>query len=42
MRFKNNEWSVYGELKNGRSAHGSITFGQETLIIGGGSNDETS
>ena len=34
-QFKDNEWSLYGNLKKGRSVHGSITFGDKTMVIGG-------
>ena len=38
-KFENDEWSLLGNLRNGRPAHGSITYGTETLIIGGWTSD---
>ena len=34
-QFKDNKWSLYGNLHKGRSVHGSITFGDKTMVIGG-------
>lgn len=34
-RFKDFEWSIAGRLKKGRWAHAAITFGPNTMIIGG-------
>ena len=34
-QFKNDEWSLYGNLQQSRGFHGSITFGTQTLVIGG-------
>ena len=33
--FKNDQWRRLANLNQGRYAHGSITIGGETLIIGG-------
>ena len=38
-KFENDEWSLLGNLRKGRPAHGSITYGTETLIIGGWTSD---
>ena len=34
-QFKNDEWSLYGNLQQSRDSHGSITYGTQTLVIGG-------
>jgi len=34
-QFKNNQWSRLANLNQRRSGHGSITIGEETMIIGG-------
>ena len=34
-KFENNEWSLYGKLRQPRNGQGSITYGTQTLIIGG-------
>ena len=33
--FKNDRWRNLGDLKQGREYHGSISFGQRTMIVGG-------
>ena len=33
--FRNDEWRKLGSLNKDRYSHGSITVGQETMIIGG-------
>ena len=33
--FKNGEWRRFGELNQGRWAHGSITLGALTMVVGG-------
>ena len=38
-QFKDDAWSLYGNLQKRRLLHGSITSGDETMIIGGGTND---
>ena len=38
-RFQNNEWSQYGTLHRRRAGPGSVTFGNQTLIIGGWTDD---
>ena len=35
--FKNDQWRRLANLNQGRYAHGSITIGGQTMIIGGGS-----
>ena len=37
-KFKNQEWSIFGNLKRRRSHHGSIKFGSQFMIIGGWTN----
>ena len=39
VEYRNNEWRKLGSLGKGRSYHGAITIGQETLIIGRYSSD---
>ena len=34
-KFQDNQWTRYGSLKAGRSNHGTITSGDQTMIIGG-------
>ena len=38
-QFKNDEWSLYGNLRQSRGYHGSITYGTQTLVIGGWTSD---
>ena len=33
--FKNDHWRKLGDLAQGRSGHGSISIGQQTMIVGG-------
>ena len=33
--FKNDQWRQLDDLKKGRSGHGSITIGAQTMILGG-------
>ena len=33
--YKNNEWNNVGNLKQARLAHGAITSGSLTMVIGG-------
>ena len=33
--FKNGKWRKLGELIQGRHAHGSISMGQFTMVVGG-------
>ena len=40
-QFRNNQWRNLGSLTKGRYYHGSITIGQETMIIGGYSSDSS-
>ena len=37
--FKNNTWRQLGTLTKGRSDHGSISLGNEMMVIGGSSSD---
>jgi len=39
--FKNDQWRRLDNLNQGRHAHGSITIGGETMIIGGYFNGQT-
>ena len=38
-KFENNNWSLYGNLQKARSLHGSITYGTQTIVIGGYNDD---
>ena len=33
--FKNNKWRKFGDLTTARREHSSISFGGETIILGG-------
>ena len=33
--FRNDQWAKLGTLNKGRSDHGSITVGPQTMIVGG-------
>ena len=37
-KFQDNQWTRYGSLKAVRRSHGTITSGDQTMIIGGYSN----
>ena len=37
-KFKNQEWSIFGNLKRRRGNPGSIKFGSQFMIIGGWTN----
>ena len=37
-KFQDNQWTRYGSLKTARHAFGTITSGDQTMIIGGYSN----
>ena len=37
--FRNDQWRKLGSLSKGRFYHGSITVGQETMIVGGYTSD---
>ena len=37
--FKNDSWRQLGTLTKGRERHGSISLGDETMVIGGYSSD---
>ena len=41
-KFENEEWSLYGYLRLTRGYHKSITYGTETIVIGGESDDDDS
>ena len=38
-KYENDNWSLHGNLKRRRSVHASITYGTETIVIGGNTND---
>ena len=38
-KYENDAWSRAGSLKHGRAYHGSISLGEEIMIIGGISDD---
>ena len=38
-QFKNDVWSQFGTLSKGRFGHGSISLGNEFMVIGGWSSD---
>ena len=38
-KYENDNWSLHGNLKRRRKAHGSITYGTITLVIGGYTDD---
>jgi len=38
-QFKNDAWSQFGTLAKGRYMHGSISLGNEFMVIGGRSSD---
>ena len=38
-KYENDNWSLHGNLKRRRLAHGSITYGTTTIVIGGYTND---
>ena len=37
--YKNDAWRQLGTLTKGRNLHGSISLGDETMIVGGYSGD---
>ena len=39
-QFKNDAWSQFGTLAKGRAYHGSISLGNEFMVIGGYSDDD--
>ena len=39
VEFKDDEWTVIGNLKQARHGHQAISIGSLVMIIGGGSND---
>ena len=39
--FKDNIWRQHGTLARGRMEHGSISLGDEVMVIGGWSGDST-
>ena len=40
-QFREEIWSIYGKLEKPRATHESIRFGNEIMIFGGGSTNET-
>ena len=36
--FKNEQWRKLGDLTQGRQYHGSISVGDQAMIVGGASN----
>ena len=40
-QFKDDAWSLYGNLQQPRRKHGSIKYGEKTMIIGGFTDDES-
>ena len=34
-KFENDEWSLYGNLQQGRLYHGAISFGEMSMVVGG-------
>ena len=40
-KFENNNWSLYGNLQKARYAHGSMTYGTRTIVIGGRTDDDS-
>ena len=34
-QYKDDQWSEFGSLKTARGHHGSITFREQTMVIGG-------
>ena len=40
--FKNEEWSVVGNLNQSRHVHGAIATGSLSMVIGGSSTDSQS
>ena len=34
-QFKDDSWSLYGNLQKRRYAHESISYGEQTMVIGG-------
>ena len=38
-RFHNNVWSLYGHLHKRRNSHASITLDDNTIVIGGWTDD---
>ena len=40
-KYKNEIWTIAGNLKQGRSSHGAITVKERTIIIGGHSYGST-
>ena len=40
-QFKKDEWSYYSLLFKRRVFHGSITLGNQTMVVGGDSGDDS-
>ena len=41
-KYENDAWFLHGNLKRRRKGHKSITFGTETIVIGGKTDDGSS
>ena len=37
--YKDDNWRQVGKLQQGRQQHGSISFGSDTMIVGGSTSD---
>ena len=40
-KFENDKWSPFGNLQKRRFHHRSITYGSETIVIGGWTSDDS-
>ena len=40
-KFENDKWSPFGNLQKRRFHHRSITYGSETIVIGGWTSDNS-
>ena len=40
-KYEDDVWSLHGNLKKRRYGHGSITYGTETIVIGGYTDDRS-
>ena len=40
-KFENNNWSLHGNLQKARYGHGAITYGTQTIVIGGFVDDRS-
>ena len=39
VEFRDNKWTLWGTLSTVRRLHGSISSGDETMVIGGDGNE---